>query len=309
MSRHPDPLQRLFERAQDDGLGSGQLEELWSRLGPAVLSGTTHAGGGGETGPGASGAAGGSTAVAGAGFGLKTVAVLLVGGALAAVGISQPWRSRPASAPITVAVSSPDPARGAVGPAAAPIVPEAPRQPVDLSALPQVPSPLRSMSRARSAAGSEGRPVDRAPARQFGADDTAGSGRPSLNAADSPPAAGWSGSNSVAAPGEGPVGAARDPNDAPGSASTPSAPSPSEGALLLRARQELASNPSGALALTEEHVRRFPSGSLVPEREVLAIEALARLGRVSEARARLAAFRDRFPQSPHLAHLDALVNR
>jgi hypothetical protein len=76
---------------------------------------------------------------------------------------------------------------------------------------------------------------------------------------------------------------------------------------LLRARQQLASDPAGALALTDEHARRFSNGTLVPEREVLAIEALARLGRTSEARARLAAFRERYPQSPHLARLDTLV--
>jgi outer membrane protein assembly factor BamD (BamD/ComL family) len=76
---------------------------------------------------------------------------------------------------------------------------------------------------------------------------------------------------------------------------------------LLRARQELSSDPSGALALTQEHARRFPSGTLSQEREVLAIEALARLGRTSEARRRLDAFRSRFPQSPHVARLATLV--
>jgi len=85
------------------------------------------------------------------------------------------------------------------------------------------------------------------------------------------------------------------------------APPPSEGALLLRARRELASNPAAALALTAEDARRFPDGALAPEREVLAIEALKRLSRLSEARARLSAFHARFPQSPHLARLDALI--
>jgi hypothetical protein len=88
-----------------------------------------------------------------------------------------------------------------------------------------------------------------------------------------------------------------------------SSPPPSEGALLLRARQEIGSDPTGALALTEEHARRFPAGTLAPEREVLAIEALAALGRTPEARARLGAFRDRYPQSPHLARLEALVSK
>ena len=89
----------------------------------------------------------------------------------------------------------------------------------------------------------------------------------------------------------------------------PAAPKqlPSEGALLLRARQNLASDPSSALALTEQDAQRFPAGPLAPEREVLAVEALARLHRLPEARARLVAFRARYPQSPHLARLDALV--
>jgi len=85
------------------------------------------------------------------------------------------------------------------------------------------------------------------------------------------------------------------------------APEPSEGALLLRARQQLASDPSSSFELTEEAGRRFPDGALAPEREVLAIEALARLGRLSSARARLAAFRVLYPQSPHLARLESLV--
>jgi hypothetical protein len=86
-----------------------------------------------------------------------------------------------------------------------------------------------------------------------------------------------------------------------------SAPSPNEGALLLQARRFLASNPASALALTDDAARRFPDGPLTPEREVLAIEALAHLGREPEARARLAAFRSRYPESPHLTRLESLV--
>ena len=90
-------------------------------------------------------------------------------------------------------------------------------------------------------------------------------------------------------------------------AEPPAAALPSEGALLLRARQELPSDPASALELTDEAVRRFPDGALSPEREVLAIEALARLGRLPSARARFAAFRARYPQSPHLARLESLL--
>jgi hypothetical protein len=114
-----------------------------------------------------------------------------------------------------------------------------------------------------------------------------------------------------------------DPEVEPGTTGTPAVPAtenepvplaaapvslPSEGALLLKARQQLVSNPSAALQLTEEAANRFPDGPLAPEREVLAIEALARLGRLPAARARLAALRARYPQSPHLARLESLVN-
>ena len=85
-------------------------------------------------------------------------------------------------------------------------------------------------------------------------------------------------------------------------------PQTSEGALLLRARRQLASNPAAALELTGEDAERFPNGALSPEREVLAIDALVRLGRLPEARARLALLHVRYPQSPHLARLDALLH-
>ncbi len=59
-----------------------------------------------------------------------------------------------------------------------------------------------------------------------------------------------------------------------------------EAALLERARGALASSPGEALARTEEHAARFPSGKLGMERELVAIDALRRLGRRAEARAR-----------------------
>jgi hypothetical protein len=89
---------------------------------------------------------------------------------------------------------------------------------------------------------------------------------------------------------------------------SPVAASPSEGALLLQARRYLASDPASALALTDDAARRFSDGPLAPEREVLAIEALAHMGRAAEARTRLSAFRARYPRSPHLARLDSLVS-
>jgi hypothetical protein len=75
----------------------------------------------------------------------------------------------------------------------------------------------------------------------------------------------------------------------------------------LRARRELESDPAAALALVREHEARYAGGALVQEREALAVEALARLGRVDEARGRLARLRRDFPQSPHLSRLAGLV--
>src|SRR5262249_8668637 len=52
-----------------------------------------------------------------------------------------------------------------------------------------------------------------------------------------------------------------------------------EVALLDRARAALASSPAQALALADEHAARFPHGKLGMEREMVAIDALRRLGR------------------------------
>jgi hypothetical protein len=59
-----------------------------------------------------------------------------------------------------------------------------------------------------------------------------------------------------------------------------------EAALLERARVALGGNAADALAVTEAHAAQFPNGKLAMERELLAIEALRRLGRTAEARAR-----------------------
>jgi type IV secretory pathway VirB10-like protein len=78
----------------------------------------------------------------------------------------------------------------------------------------------------------------------------------------------------------------------------------SEGALLHRAHAVIATDPRQALALTVEHSRRFPNGMLAQEREVIAIEALARLGRAGDARARAAAFFATYPGSAYRRRVD-----
>lgn len=72
-----------------------------------------------------------------------------------------------------------------------------------------------------------------------------------------------------------------------------------EARLLKHAQAELVTAPERALQLTQEHARRFRRGVLTQEREALAIEALARLGRQSEARRRLQQFTRDYPGSPH----------
>ncbi len=74
--------------------------------------------------------------------------------------------------------------------------------------------------------------------------------------------------------------------------------------LLRSARAALQSDPQGALALTQEHKRRFPKGMLTQEREVIAIEALQRMGRSGAASSRADQFNQQYPDSPHRDRVD-----
>ena len=65
---------------------------------------------------------------------------------------------------------------------------------------------------------------------------------------------------------------------------------------------------AGALLLLQRHAREFPQGRLVEEREALWVQALARSGRVGEARAHARAFRQRFPKSMLLPAVDMAVD-
>lgn len=73
----------------------------------------------------------------------------------------------------------------------------------------------------------------------------------------------------------------------------------SEAALLAQAQAALGKNPRRALALTREHKRRFPDGALAQEREVIAIEALKRVGDDESAQRRATEFSERYPDSAH----------
>lgn len=78
--------------------------------------------------------------------------------------------------------------------------------------------------------------------------------------------------------------------------------------LLARARAALDSDAGRALALTSDHERRFPRGALAQEREVIAIDALLRLGRRAAASARAERFRRLYPTSVHERRIDVLLN-
>jgi hypothetical protein len=89
---------------------------------------------------------------------------------------------------------------------------------------------------------------------------------------------------------------------APAAAALPSSSS-SEFVLVKRGQQVLVSDPNQALLIAEEHARLFPAGDLLQEREVLAVEALVRLGRRNEAKVRADALLRRFPDTPYMLRL------
>jgi len=81
---------------------------------------------------------------------------------------------------------------------------------------------------------------------------------------------------------------------------------PSNGEIELVERVHLACarhDYGVALALIQEHTRRFPHGPLAEEREALRIEALAGLGSTDEARRHAAVFATRFPRSVLLSRV------
>ncbi|MBX3212753.1 MAG: hypothetical protein KF850_12015 [Labilithrix sp.] len=105
-------------------------------------------------------------------------------------------------------------------------------------------------------------------------------------------------------------GAAREPRS-PTKSKTEAVASPTscdDVALIERAGAELrAGRAAHALATTRQHETRCSDGLLAQERERIAIEALAVLGRASEARARASSFEARYPSSPHLRRLRQVV--
>jgi hypothetical protein len=86
--------------------------------------------------------------------------------------------------------------------------------------------------------------------------------------------------------------------------------SPNDEITIIRAaRRALATEPERALSFVEQHRREFENGILAEEREVLAVEALAALGRRAEAERRASQFRARWSASPYRTRIDAALRR
>ena len=78
--------------------------------------------------------------------------------------------------------------------------------------------------------------------------------------------------------------------------------------LVQRAQDALrGSRPAEALALCNDHAKRFPDGMVTQECEVIAVEALVKTGRKDEARRRADRFKARFPGSASIRRLDVLL--
>ena len=82
-----------------------------------------------------------------------------------------------------------------------------------------------------------------------------------------------------------------------------------EADLIEQARTAVLKSPKRALRLCRKHVRQFPNGELLQEREVIAARALMTLGRFSAARRRATKFLGRFPDSIHAEAMRKLVEQ
>jgi hypothetical protein len=256
-----------LRHAHEDGFTATEVEQVWARL-----EGTTGAGGSRhQSDPGR-----GSLSGSGSSAAVKAMVVVALAGSVAAASLAMHGFSR-----------SPSP-RG-LAPVAQVVDPAVPAEP---SAAVVEPAPEPAAQPMAPPSDVTARPVD--PPRP-----------PSVKALR--PAAAKAVTTNTDATGADKVTPSASTPAATASTSAPAVLAPSEGALLLRAHRELASNPEGALELTQQHSRMYPNGALAPEREVLAIEALVGLGRIQEAKSRADALRRAFPGSPHLGHVDALL--
>lgn len=207
----------------------------------------------------------------------------------------------PSAAPAAPAQNLPQPSAAHADAPLAPPVPEPPAELIARTAEPPATSAHTAKNTKRAAAPTARKAAGSSEAtQQPSAASVEASAAASASAAAQPSAA--------AAPQ--PASAAEETSDKQASALRPAekteSPKPaqvrqrSETSLLFEARAALGGDPEAALRLLNEHATRFAGGLLTPEREVLAIDALRRLGRAQEAEVRTRQFRARYPNSLHL---------
>ncbi|MBN9161840.1 MAG: hypothetical protein BGO98_07955 [Myxococcales bacterium 68-20] len=156
--------------------------------------------------------------------------------------------------------------------------------------------PIAALSGENGATDTAAPPVEPAAARPLDDPET-----PTLSVDQLPSAA--APTTTVAAPAGGNVRAPRAP-----SSIEPAGPTPaSELELLQRARATLALDPARALSITSEQASAYPSGEFIQEREVIAVEALSRLGRRDEALRRARALVSQFPRTPYGDRLEIAI--
>lgn len=80
-----------------------------------------------------------------------------------------------------------------------------------------------------------------------------------------------------------------------------------EARTLEKARSAVQSDPALALELVNDHQRDYPTGQLSAERELIAIQALMRLGRRDEALRRAAPSLNRAPRSLYAKRLRSII--
>ena len=79
--------------------------------------------------------------------------------------------------------------------------------------------------------------------------------------------------------------------------------------LLEQARSALGSSPADALATAQQHAARFPTGRLAAERTMIEIEALQRLGRHTEARAKAERLLEQSPKGLYTERVRRLLGQ
>jgi hypothetical protein len=82
-----------------------------------------------------------------------------------------------------------------------------------------------------------------------------------------------------------------------------------EAELLEKARSLVGSSPANALKLTAEHGRQFPKGRLTAEADLLAAQALLRLGDLPAAKSRAQASLKRYPNGIYARQLREIAAR